>query len=74
MQNNIDIYLPCTCEADVLRVQKFDGEDEIYLCVYSFMSQKFNIFDRLKILFGGRLKTCDIILTEENFNKLKTII
>lgn len=50
-----------------------EDEDEIYLSVYSFSAQKYSLWERIKILFGGKTKTTDIILTKKNFDKLKKI-
>lgn len=65
-----ELFLPCTCESELLRVVKYEGEDEIYLTVYSFSAQKYSLWERIKILFGRKTKSTDIILTKENFNKL----
>jgi len=69
-----ELFLPCTCEAELLRVIKWEGEEEIYLTIYSFSAQKYSLWERIKILFGGKTKSTDIILTKKNFDKLKKII
>ena len=68
-----ELFLTCTCESELLRVVKWEDEDEIYLSVYSFSAQKYSLRERVKILFGGKTKTTDIILTKKNFDKLKKL-
>lgn len=68
-----ELFLSCACESELLRVVKWEDEDEIYLSVYSFSAQKYSLWERIKMLFGGKVKTTDIILTKENFNKLKEL-
>ena len=67
-----DLYLPCTCETELLRVSKWEDDEEVYFSVYSFFAQKYSFLERLKFLFGGKIKSCEIILKEEDFNKLKS--
>jgi hypothetical protein len=66
-----DKFFPCECGSELLRVSKFDDEDLVYLSVYSFSAEKYTLLERIKILFGGKVKTTEIILSGENFNKLK---
>ena len=68
-----ELFLPCTCETELLRVIKWEGEDEIYLTVYSFSSRKYSFWERIEILFGRKTKSTDIILTKKNFDKLKKL-
>lgn len=66
-----DLYLECACKSEVLRVSKWEDEQEIYLSVYSYFNEKYSFWERLKFLFGGKTKTTDIILNKKEFNKLK---
>ena len=68
-----ELFLTCACESELLRAIKWEDEDEIYLSVYSFSAQKYSLWERIKILFGGKTKTTDIILTKKTFDKLKKI-
>ena len=67
-----DLFLTCTCDSELLRVTKWEDEEEIYFSVYSFLAQKYTLWERIVILFGGKTKTAEIILNKENFEKLKT--
>lgn len=66
-----DLYLPCTCETELLRVSKWEDEEEIYFSVYSFFAEKYSFWERLGFLFKGKTKTTEIILSKKEFNKLK---
>ena len=68
-----DLYLPCSCETEILRVSKWEDEEEYYFTVYQYTSDKYSFWERLKILFKGKVRTADIILSKENFEKLKTL-
>ena len=67
-----DIFLPCDCNSEILRVIKWEDEEEYYLTIYSYHADKYSLWERVKILFGGKVKTSEIILSKENFNKLKS--
>ena len=66
-----DKYISCECNSEVLRVSKWEGDDLYYLTVYSFSAEKYSLWERIKILFGGKVKTAELILSEENFKKLR---
>jgi hypothetical protein len=66
-----DLYLPCTCETELLRVSKWEDEEDVYITVYQYLNERYSFWERLKILFGGKSKTCDIVLSKKEFNKLK---
>ena len=67
-----EIFIPCQCDSEILRVTKWEDEDEYYLTVYQYSSDRYSFWERLKILFGGKVRTAEIILNKENFEKLKT--
>lgn len=69
----VNTYINCECNNEILRVTKFDDEDSYYLTVYSYHADKYSLWDRLKALFGGRIITCDVILSKENFELLKKL-
>lgn len=66
-----DVFIPCECNSEILRVTKWEDEEEYYLTVYSFSAEKYSLLERIKILFGGKVKITELILSKENFNKLK---
>lgn len=72
-QEDKEIFVNCECNTEVLRVSKFEGETEVYLTIYQFASKKYTFWERLKIFFGGDIKTTEIILSRKNFEKLKEI-
>lgn len=67
-----DVFIPCECNSEILRVTKWKDEEEHYLTIYSFSAEKYSLWERIKILFVGKVKTAEIILSKENFNKLKS--
>lgn len=69
----VDTFIPCQCDSEILRISKWENEDEYYLSVYQFSSLRYSFWERICILFGGKVKTCDIILSKEHFEKLKTL-
>lgn len=66
-----ELFLSCECGSEILKVEKYQGEDEYYLTVYSYLSTKYTFFERLCILFGGKVRTSDIVLSKKEFEKLK---
>lgn len=66
------IYLSCECKSEVLKVSKFDSEDEVYLKVYHYAGKKYSFFERLCMLFKGKVIAAEIILNKKEFNKLKS--
>ena len=69
-----DVFIPCDCNSEILRVTKWEDEEEYYLTVYSYHADKYSLWERIKILFGGKVKTAEIILSKENFNSLKQFL
>jgi len=66
-----DLYLPCSCETEILRVSKWEDEEEYYFTVYQYASVTYTFLERLKILFGRKIKTAEIILSKKELNRLK---
>jgi hypothetical protein len=64
-----DLFITCSCQSEILRVSKDEDFDYIFT-VYSFLAEKYSFWERVKILFGGKVKTCELILSEEEFKKL----
>ena len=69
--NKTTLHLDCSCGGEVLRVEKFEDEDEVYLTVFSFQNLKLSFWGKLRYLFGCRTQTCELVLTSEEFKKLK---
>lgn len=66
-----ELFLPCECNSEILRVSRFESEDEVYLTVYRFSGSNYSFWERLKFLFGEKVKTADLVLSKESFEKLK---
>lgn len=69
--NKKELFLSCSCESEVVKLTKWDDEEEVYLSIYSFLADKYSFWERLKILFGGKTKSAEIILSKKEFSKLK---
>jgi hypothetical protein len=66
-----DLYLTCSCQSEIVKVSQWEGEEEVYFTIYSFLAEKYSLWERLCILFGGKTKSTEIILSKKEFNKLK---
>lgn len=66
-----DLHLTCSCQSEIVKVSRWEGEEEVYFTVYSFLAEKYSLWERICILFGGKTKSAEIILSKKEFNKLK---
>jgi hypothetical protein len=63
-------YIKCQCNAELVELTKFEGEEEVYLTVYQYSSQRFSLLERIKILFGGKTVVADLVFSKEDFKEL----
>jgi hypothetical protein len=63
--------IQCSCGNEIIQLVKWSDEKEVSLIVYSYLSDRYNFFERLCILFGGKVRTCDVVLSKEEFDKIK---
>jgi len=72
---NKKLFIECECYGEILKIDKFSDEDEYYLTVfkYSFPSISFlrRIRYALDVLRGKGIQTADLVISKENFNKIK---
>lgn len=72
------IFIPCNCKSEVVGLSKYDDEDEIYLTVYKYSSISFSFFTRIKmawkVIKGESIDTADVVLSKENFEKIKEFL
>lgn len=70
-----DLYIPCSCLSEVILLTQYEGEEEVYLTVYKYQSENHSFLTRLKwawrVLNGRGINTADVILSKENFKKMK---
>ena len=66
-----ELFLTCACEADILKIEKWSDDEDVFLTVFSYQSLRYSFWERLIFLFGGKTKTSSIILDKKQFNKLK---
>lgn len=64
-------FISCECNSEVIRLDRFEAEDEIYLTVYQYTSKKYSLIDRFKILFGLKTVVCDMVFSKESFDKIR---
>lgn len=63
-------FITCSCGNEIIKLQKWSNEEETHLIVYSYASDKYTFRERLKILLGGKVRMCDVVLSKEEFNKI----
>ncbi len=66
-----EIFVPCDCGNEIVRLTSWENEDEIYLSLYSFVGDNYSLWERIKILFCGKVRVGDVVLSSEEFNKIK---
>lgn len=70
-----DLYINCECDSEILRITKWEDEDEFYLTVYEYSPSSVSFSRRIgmafDILFGKNTVTKELIISKENFNKIK---
>ena len=70
-----ELLITCECQGEILSLQKYEDEVETYLTVYRYYSIDISFFARLKmcwkVLKGEGISTADLVLSEENFEKIK---
>ena len=65
-------FISCECHSEVIRLDRFESEDEVYLTVFQYTSKKYSLLDRFKILFGFKTIVCDMVFSKENFDKIRS--
>jgi len=72
--NYKELLIKCNCHGEVISLTQYDGEDEVYLMVYKY-SDSVSFYRRLrrawKTLIGKGYEGADVVLSSENFNKIK---
>lgn len=70
-----ELLVSCNCKSEVLGLTRFEDEEEVYLTVYKYYSVSTSFFARLKmaikIFTDGKLAVSDVIISKENFEKIK---
>lgn len=68
-----ELTINSCCGNEIVKVSKFEEEDLVYFTVYSFLAERYSFWERLRMLFGGQTKTCDLVFYKEDFELLKKI-
>lgn len=74
MNNKKEMIVKCVDNCSCLSVDKFDNENEYYVTFYKSYSDKrftYRIKDALNTLLGKNVVGTEIVLSGEDFNKLK---
>lgn len=70
-----EILIRCQCFGEVLSLTRFEDETEIYFTVYKHNPEYSSLFRRIKmaikVLRGKGIETADIVLSKEDFEKIK---
>ena len=73
---DIKKYISCSCESETILLQKYKGEDEIYLSLFSrgLNIKRYNVKDRIRhiwqIITKGFPYTDEIVLSKERAKDL----
>lgn len=73
---DIKKYISCSCESETVLLQKFNGEDEIYLCLLSrgLNVKRYNFIDKIRhiwqIITKGSPYTDEIVLDKKRASQL----
>lgn len=63
-------FISCSCGNEIIKLQKWQDEEETHLIVYSYASDRYTFLDRLKIFLGRKVRMCDVVLSKEEFSKI----
>lgn len=70
-----DLYINCECNSEILRITKWEDDDEFYLTAYEYSPSSTSFLRQIKrafnILCGKNTVTKELIISKENFNKIK---
>ncbi len=73
--NKKELFIECNCHGEILKIDKFEDEEEYYLTVFKYSFPSISFFRRIKyaldVLRGKGIITSDLVLSPENFNKIK---
>lgn len=68
-----EIYLTCECGCAVLKVTEDKEDGNYYFTIYQYDADRYSFWERIKILFRGKTKTASVIISKEDFEKLKEL-
>lgn len=72
---NKNLLINCECHGEVLSLTRFENEEETYFTVYKYSYYSISFFRRIKlaikVLKGEGISTADVVLSKENFDKIK---
>ena len=73
--NKKELFIQCECQGEILKIDTWEDEEEYYLSVFRYYFPYISFFRRIKyawkVLKVEGVTTADIILSKENFNKIK---
>lgn len=70
-----ELFIQCECQGEVLKIDKWEDDEEYYITVFKYSFPDISFFSRIKyawsVLCGRGIGTADLVLSKENFNKIK---
>lgn len=70
-----ELFIECECHGEILKIDKFSDEYEYYLTVFKYYFPSISFLRRIRyaldVLRGKGIETADLIISKENFNKIK---
>ncbi len=73
--NKKELYISCQCANEILKVEQFLDEEEVYLSVFRYHSDSTSLWRRLgmclDVLLGRGVNTADVVISKKDFEELK---
>lgn len=73
--DNKNLLLKCECFGEVISIYRFEDEQETSITIYKYFATDISFFRRIKmaikVLKGEGISTADVVLSKENFEKIK---
>lgn len=75
MATKTEVIVKCLDNCTALSIDKWDDAPEYFITLYSSFNRKTTFIQKLKFIFkilmGKKIYHYDIVLSEEDFNKIK---
>ncbi len=70
-----EMYVSCQCLSEIVKIEQYNDEHEIYLSVFRYLSPSYSFWRKLvmcwDVLKGRGIRTADVIISREDFEQLK---
>lgn len=70
-----ELFIQCECQGEILKIDKWEDEEEYYLTVFKYSFPNISFLRRIgyawNVLKGEGVRAAGLVLSKENFNKIK---